>query len=376
MAKLHDWVELTGNTIRSVGSRDVAGLYEEEWPAVRRKLLEEHRVAIESEPLQWKRGIRTASALVYGLTKRLSPERRLLFLLACLVGTLSFVYLLAGGHESNDSLKTIFSLFGAFAILVFLLAFELIDKLRFRDELELARDLQASLLPREMPRMESLEISAFNRIANTVGGDLYDFAPLSGGRLAVLFGDASGHGMAAGLVMAVAQAAFRTQLEISSEPATIMATLNRLLCRTGGPRSFFTACYVVLEPNGDWSAMVAGHPPILQMDAQNRLARRIGQGSYPLGIKASGGWAFEHGTLAPGESLLFCSDGLPEALNRAGMAWGYDSLESAAARHAGTPDVCQRILGEWERFTDGAKVEDDVSIAAIRRAGQETFEQA
>ncbi|MFN2441543.1 MAG: PP2C family protein-serine/threonine phosphatase [Thermoanaerobaculia bacterium] len=367
MAKFHDWVELTGNTIRTVGSRDVAGLYEDEWPTVRRKLLEEHQTAIENEPKRWKRGVRTASALVYGLTKRLSPERRLLFLIACLVGTLSFVHLLAAGQASNESLKTILSLFGSFAILVFLLAFELIDKLRFRDELELARDLQASLLPREMPEMESLEISAFNRIANTVGGDLYDFAPLSGGRLAILFGDASGHGMAAGLVMAVAQAAFRTQLEISPEPATIMATLNRLLCRTGGPRSFFTACYVILEPGGEWSATVAGHPPILQMDAQSQLTRRIGRGSYPLGIKTPGSWVIEHGILAPGDSLVFCSDGLPEALNREGTAWGYDALEASAVRHAGSPDVCQRILAEWERYTDGAKVEDDVSIAAIRR---------
>ena len=104
-------------------------------------------------------------------------------------------------------------------IMVVLLAMELIDKIKFRDELELARDLQADLIPKSPPQTNEYEIAAFNRIANTVGGDIYDFVPLPDGRLAVLFGDASGHGMAAGLVMAVAHAAWRTQLDVDPSPA-------------------------------------------------------------------------------------------------------------------------------------------------------------
>ena len=122
---------------------------------------------------------------------------------------------------------------------------ELIDKIKFRDELELARDLQADLIPKSPPQTDEYEIAAFNRIANTVGGDIYDFVPLPDGRLAVLFGDASGHGMAAGLVMAVAHAAFRTQLDIDPSPRAIISSLNRILCRTGGSRSFFSCCYVL-----------------------------------------------------------------------------------------------------------------------------------
>ena len=133
-----------------------------------------------------------------------------------------------------------------------LLAMELIDKVKFRDELQLARDLQASLIPKQMPESEQWDIAAFNRIANTVGGDIYDFVPLPDGRMAVLFGDASGHGMAAGLVMAVAHAAFRTQLEVDPSPPSIMASLNRILCRTGGSRSFFSCCYVLLSPDGSY----------------------------------------------------------------------------------------------------------------------------
>ena len=94
-----------------------------------------------------------------------------------------------------------------------------------------------------------------------VGGDIYDFVPLPDGRLAVLFGDASGHGMAAGLVMAVAHAAFRTQLDVDPSPAAMFATLNRILCRTGSPRAFFGCVYLMFSPDGTFTAAIAGHPP-------------------------------------------------------------------------------------------------------------------
>jgi hypothetical protein len=118
---------------------------------------------------------------------------------------------------------------------------ELVDKLHFKDELVMARDLQAQLVPRVVPEIGFFELGAFNRIANTVGGDLYAFEPLPDGRLAVLFGDASGHGMAAGLVMAVTHAVFRTQLPVDPSPAMMIASLNRVLCETGNARSFFPA---------------------------------------------------------------------------------------------------------------------------------------
>lgn len=371
MARFQDWVDLTGTTIRSIGSNDVAGLYEREWPAVRKKLLEEHLQSIQQDPKRWRRWLRTGSALMYGLTKRLVPERRILFLLAILVGVLSFSYLGFHSSASSNEAKTVASLFIAFVILVFLLALELIDKLRFRDELELARDLQSSLLPKEMPDVPGLELFAYNRIANTVGGDLYDFAPLPDGRLAMLFGDASGHGMAAGLVMAVAQAAFRTQLEVSAEPEPMLSTLNRLLCRTGGSRSFFSACYLVLEPAGQFRVAVAGHPPILHFSGAGSLKRHIGSSSYPLGIKTGLTWPSERGSLEPGETLLFCSDGIPESMNRSGEVFGYDRLVETAQRHAAAPDLGQRLLADWQLFMGGAIAEDDVSVTTVRRVGSE-----
>src|SRR5207302_5381278 len=250
---------------------------------------------IDSDTHRLRRFVRMRSAMLLGLAKRLAPFRRLLFLVAFIWFFVCLFEAVSRDH-SLDAWPLV-EMGGAFIIVVFLLAMELIDKIKFRDELELARDLQADLIPKSPPQTNEYEIAAFNRIANTVGGDIYDFVPLPDGRLAVLFGDASGHGMAAGLVMAVAHAAFRTQLDVDASPSTIIPALNRILCRTGGPRSLFAACYVLLEPGGDCIAVLAGHPPMVKVNADGKVSERVGRGAYPLGIKTGLEWEEVHGHL-------------------------------------------------------------------------------
>src|SRR5262249_8109711 len=216
-------------------------------------------------------------------SKRLAPARRVLFLVVLTL----FILSLGGSHYEHEQesvhhgvrtttrytvdLDSTF-LSVASALLVFLLAMELVDKINYRDELELARALQASLIPKTLPSPHGLDIGAYNHIANTVGGDVYDFVPLPDGGLAVLFGDASGHGMAAGLVMAVAHAAFRTQLDVDSSSAAIISCLNRILCRTGGNRSFFARCYMLLAGDGSLAATVSRPPRIGKISADGKIA--------------------------------------------------------------------------------------------------------
>src|SRR6266498_840093 len=218
-----DWKELGRDTLRSVTKEDWAGLWRQEWRAARAQLASEQREEIASEPRRFKRFLRSANAVVYGLARRLQPARRIVYVAALLMALLNiFDIRFKRGAWQIQIGGGGFGLFLAFLLVELLLALELVDKIRFRDELELARELQASLLPKTLPELPAFEIGAWNRIANMVGGDVYDFVPLPDGRLAVLFGDASGHGMAAGLVMAVAHAGFRTQLETDPSPEAMI----------------------------------------------------------------------------------------------------------------------------------------------------------
>ncbi|HEY2325208.1 MAG TPA: PP2C family protein-serine/threonine phosphatase [Thermoanaerobaculia bacterium] len=368
MARFRDWLDLGKHTFSSLTSDDFTSLYSRDWTETRRALLAEHREAIDREPSRLRRWGRTVSAMAYGLTKRLSPVRRLVFVLTCVW---FFFCVLTVFHRSAGLLDPwlFVEIGGAFVIMIVLLAMELIGKIKYRDELALARDLQATLIPKYAPRTPSYDISAFNHIANTVGGDLYDFVPLPDDRVAILFGDASGHGMAAGLVMAVAHAAFRTQLEIDPSPSSIIGSLNRILCRTGGSRSFFSCCYILLSPDGSFGATFAGHPQMLKLSPQGQVVERIGQGAYPLGIKSGLAWAEEHGSLARGERLLLYSDGLPESRDEQDRECGEAYVEAVVARHGEAPAnlLVEALVAEWRKFVQHAPIEDDVSIMVMEK---------
>jgi phosphoserine phosphatase RsbU/P len=367
VARIRDWVTLGRTTITSLNADDVTALYSQEWPATKAMLIADHREAIERDPRRVRRWLRTVSAIFYGLALRLAPHRRLLFILTQVA---FFLCLFSIFTQMDDPpFWTFVEVTATFVMMTLLLGMELIDKIKIRDELALARDLQASLIPRVAPQNPDYEIAAFNHIANTVGGDIYDFVPLPDGRLAILFGDASGHGMAAGLVMAVAHAAFRTQLDIDVSPAAITSSLNRILCRTGGSRSFFACCYVLLSPDGTFVATFAGHPPALKLNREGKLIERVGAGAYPLGVKTDIMWNEVRGHLASGETLLLHSDGLTEARNVHDVEFGDPYVESVASW---TPDrpastLVDDLVREWRTFTVGKAAEDDVTIAAIRR---------
>jgi sigma-B regulation protein RsbU (phosphoserine phosphatase) len=125
---------------------------------------------------------------------------------------------------------------------------------------------------------------------------------------------------------------------------------------------------MLLSPEGGWSAVVAGHPPVLRLGPDGRAVERIGTGAYPFGVREKGEWKTFEGALGPGETLLFYSDGLPEARAVSGEEFGDARAEAVALRAFATPSLLVAALSdELRRFLGIEPPEDDVSIAAIRR---------
>jgi hypothetical protein len=349
--------------------RELPGIWRRDWQRAYGIITRDH--ADEVEPKGWLRRWWYRSKILFlEFSYRLSPPRRVLFAICLLLAVLG---LQTDNVEVNgQSIETwehpillFFSVLG----LVFLLILELADRIQVRDELEVARQLQRELLPREAPVVEGYRFAFSYRSANTVGGDYYEFLPLADGRLALAVGDASGHGIAAAMLMAISNATLKLAVDTDPSPLAVAAMMNRALVGSGGPRAFLTLFYALLEPaGGRFEYVCAGHPfPLLRRHAGEVI--KLGSGSYPLGLRPRLELTAAADELRPGDLLLLYTDGIPEAINQEGEAFGFDRLQSSLARGGSPREVHDRIVEEVDRFEDRGEYDDDRSLVVIARSG-------
>jgi phosphoserine phosphatase RsbU/P len=324
---------------------------------------------LSAEPSGWlRRSFFRAKVLFLGLSYKLTPARRVLFaaaVLAAIFGLVKFNAVIDTTriHIDFSSLWLLVSV----VLLVFLLALELVDRVLVRDELEVARQLQRDLLPGRAPEIPGYALAHSYRTANEVGGDYYDFLPLADGRVALVVGDASGHGMAAGLLMAIANAALKLAVEVDPAPERVATLLNRVLFRTGDRKAFMSLFYGLLEPaSGRLAWVCVGHPFPLLRKAGGEVVE-LGTGSVPLGIRPAVEVTPAEVTIAPGDLLVLYSDGLPEAMNASAGAFGYDALRGLLKVPGGARAIHDRLRRALDTHVGGEPLTDDVTVVVVER---------
>lgn len=321
--------------------------------------------------------------LFQGIVSHLRPARRVLFTAALVffvLGLLDFHIQIPSevtpGWEVSLQTDHLWTVLG-FGSLLFLFALEMVDRVQVRDELEVARALQAALLPTSAPELPGYRFAHSWRTANAVGGDSYQFRSLDDGRLALMVGDASGHGMAAGLVMAIAHATLDTALDLEPECPSVHRMLNRAIYRTGDRRTFMSLFYALLDPaTGQLEHVGSGHPFPYLRRADGRV-EELGKGGFPLGLRESLPARPETTHLEPGDLLVLYSDGLVEALSAGGEAFGFARLrallDGAAAQGPLTAPALtaqglhDRILAAFDRHTEGEPLRDDLTLLVVER---------
>jgi len=323
----------------------------------------EHEREREPETDFW-RFLHRVRIFFLGLSFRLSPPRRLLFAI-CIVLALVGLFGIDLDNFPTVRVATMFSL--SIAGFVLLLVLELADRVVVRDELEVARELQRELLPRRAPGVSGYDFAFSYRTANTIGGDYYDFLALEDGRLVVVVGDASGHGIAAGLLMAIANSALKLAFDADTDPVAAAQLVNRALCRTGGPRAFMTLFCGVLEPqSGRMQFVCAGHPYPLLRRADGEIVE-LGAGALPLGMRMEHALESYEAVIGPGDTLLLYTDGVVETLEVGGESFGFERLRDGLAPGGASQVIHDRILNELDRFRGDEPVYDDCSLVVVSR---------
>jgi serine phosphatase RsbU (regulator of sigma subunit) len=328
----------------------------------------------ELAKLPWhRRFIAHARLLFLAFTLKLTPARRAIFgmaLLSVFIGLFDlwrgFQWLLLPHPVFENG--TMWMLLG-FLMINLLILLEVADRLTLKNDLEIAREIQQSMLPKAPFEAEGIEAFGMTRPANTVGGDFYDVIPLSDGRVVIALGDVAGKGSPAALLMALLLAMLRTLADEGLEPAELVTRLNVQVMKQAPTTRFITLFLGVFDPaTGQLVYVNAGQNPPLLRRASGAY-ERLREGGVALGMFDRSKYVTGQTALAPADVLVMYSDGVTEAESPEGEPFDEHGLQRVVdARAWGTA----RELG-WatfeavERHAQERRLLDDLTVLVVRR---------
>lgn len=244
-----------------------------------------------------------------------------------------------------------------------------VEKSRMERELQMARTVQISLLPAELPQLPGWEFAARWQPARQVAGDLYDFIPLPG-RLGLVVADVTDKGLPAALFMVFSRSVVRNSLARAATPQEGILQANRAICAESSHGLFVTLFYAQLDPaSGEIIYVNAGHnPALLYRAGQGRLVALPNTG-MPLGVEAEAEYSQRTAQLEPGDFLVLYTDGITEAIDGRREQYGEERLEQAilAAHQRPVDQVAAAIEADLGRFTGPTAPFDDVTLMIVKR---------
>lgn len=241
---------------------------------------------------------------------------------------------------------------------------ELLEK-----ELALARDLQQSLIPTDLPSGEGVEFSTFFEPTAAIGGDYFDVLRLNRNELAVIIADVSGHGLSTGLRMAMLKAAFLILIEETRAPAELLRRLDAVVRAQDEKKFFVTATLGILDlATATLSLTNAGHPPTYIV--RRGVVEEVVLSGAPLG-RLGHDYGQREIPLERGDVVVWLSDGLIEAVNPRDEPLGYEGVRRVLAGPEGADAtaVRNRLLAAVEAHTEGRPNRDDSTLVVMRYLG-------
>lgn len=253
------------------------------------------------------------------------------------------------------------------------------EKKRLEEELRIARQIQMSLLPRGPLDVPGLAITALCVPAREVGGDYYDFFPLSNDRLGVLIADVSGKGTSAALYMAELKGVVLALSQTYDSPRDLLIHVNRIISDNLDSRSFITVTYAVIDTRqGVMTYCRAGHTSLIYLPstaASAQVAQVLTPSGMVLGLRIDGAaekfaelLEEDRIDLASGDVIVLYTDGITEAMNTESDLFGEPRLSRIVEEHGHleSGELRERILREIESFVGGADQHDDMTMILLK----------
>lgn len=248
-----------------------------------------------------------------------------------------------------------------------------LERERYREDLAIARSIQESLLPGELPEIENIDIAGISVSSMQVGGDYYDVFPIPGGLYGIVIADVAGKGTAAALLMAALQSALHAIAPgMSDKAGDTVQRLNSLMSRRMPDDKFITFFYGVLNPvERTLSYCCAGHdPPILS--GNDGIVSNLSEGGLVLGVKSDAVYRTTTMKLNPDDRLLLYTDGITESMNKeTGEEFGSDRLSDFLTGQDSLQSqyILENLLDRLESFRGEVAALDDMTLLMITCTG-------
>jgi len=315
----------------------------------------------------FRRFLYVTEQFFWAILEKLTPARRILLLLALIFLLLGDITFQSGPHGH----VTINTHFYGSILLFLLLMLEIGDRVVMKRDLQIAKEIQAWLLPSTPPTVPGMEVAFITRPANTVAGDFYDVFPRANSDATWLLAvaDVAGKSMPAALLMASFQASLKTLSTTNISLADLATGMNRYACTNSQMGRRFTTAFLgeYTPATRTLTYINAGHNNPMLRRASGQL-ERLDVGGVPLGILDEAVYQSATVALNPGDWLVIFTDGVIEAENETGAEYGEDRLiVKINAALALTPaQMLQQIMGDLDRFVATTPQHDDITCLLIK----------
>jgi len=245
----------------------------------------------------------------------------------------------------------------------------LAEREKLEQELALAQETQASLLPRYLPQFENFSIHAYNSPTRYVGGDFYDFQQLSSGEWVGVLADVSGKGMSAALLSSMVLGALSMEFHSQTQPQEVLSRVNQLLCERSLPFQYVTLFLFLLSPQGIGQFISAGHNPAYLFRSATGKIEKLRSDAHFLGMFDSASYLPQTFRLDKGDILVVYSDGLTDAQDPLDEMFGEERLLTLIRQEAppGSHALEQKFLRSIEEFTQGMPQTDDITFVVVEK---------
>jgi sigma-B regulation protein RsbU (phosphoserine phosphatase) len=240
------------------------------------------------------------------------------------------------------------------------------ERQRLEQEINIARDIQQALLPRNFPNTPNFCVTGVNFPCLSVGGDYFDVFPLSDGRTAFVIADVSGKGLGAAILTTMLQGAL-SGMTLGTDPARVFNHVNRFLCDHSEVGRYATVFFGLLDDDGHLEFINAGHPsPFLIRRGAAEDA--FTEGSFPVGLVPEAEYTAARLKLEPGDTLVLFTDGVTEAMDPEEQLFGMPRLRQVLSGQMECPleQLQKCVLEAVENFTRGARQADDLTLLIVR----------